>query len=47
MIDMKCMSHSTTKRMKPKTANPCMASSRRAMAIGGGNWGSHRLVKES
>lgn len=38
-MDMKCMSHRTKNRMKPKTANPCMASSRTAMATGGGNQG--------
>lgn len=33
-MDMKCMSQSTKKRIRPNTANPCMASSSRAIAGG-------------
>lgn len=48
MIDMKCMSHRTKNRMKPKTAMPCRASSNRAMAVvSGRNQGSRRLEIES
>lgn len=43
------MSHRTKNRMKPKTANPCMASSSRAMAVRGGcrDWRSQRVGIES
>lgn len=48
MIDMKCMSHRTKNRMKPKTARPCRASSNTAMAVvRGRNQGSRRLGMES
>lgn len=34
---MRCMSHRTKNRMKPNTAIPCMASSRRAMSVRAGS----------
>lgn len=43
MMDMKCMSHRTTNRMKPKTASPCMARSSRAMAVSGDAGAGDRL----
>lgn len=36
-MDIKCMSQSTKKRIKPNKANPCMASSSKAIAGGKGS----------
>lgn len=56
-MDIKCMSQSTKKRMKPNRANPCMASSSKAIAgwgrvppagAGGhGGSGSSRLARRT
>lgn len=35
MMDMKCMSHSTTNSSKPNTARPCITTSTRAMVLRG------------